>query len=175
MSSSVIYNIIKTSSDHIKSYEKLIKMNYSRDTIGLVYLVDFNINIDDMIIENYDHEKRKYQKKLREEALKKYSGKCVISGQDKEKLLEVAHIKPVKDCENMNEKKDVNNTLLLWLDLHKYFDHYAFSINPDTFEIEVNESDTDNSWLMKYNKMKICHINNNMIKYIKHHYSIFQQ
>ncbi len=161
--------------NHMKSYENLIKMKYSKDIISLVYLVDFDINIDDLVIETQEREKRKYQTKLREEALIKYSGKCVISGQYKERLLEVAHIKSVKDCENIDEKKDVNNTLLLWLDLHKYFDCYAFSINPKTFEIEVDESKEDNSWLMKYNKMKICHINNDMIKYIEHHYSIFRQ
>ncbi len=175
MSASTIYNIIKRGDNHLTTYDNLIKKNYSNDIIKIVYLIDFDINIDDLLIETQEREKRTYQKQLRKDALNKYSRKCVISGQNKERLLEVAHIKPVKDCDNIDEKKDVNNTLLLWLDLHKYFDHYAFSINPDNFTIEVDNSKDDNLWLMKYNKMVLCDINDEMTKYIKHHYSIFLQ
>ena len=173
MTTTAIYNIIKNTNNHLQTYENLIKTDYSKDIIKIVYLIDFGINIDDLIIEKQEREKRKYQKQLRDEALIKYSRKCAISGQNKERLLEVAHIKPVKDCENINEKKDVNNTLLLWLDLHKYFDNYSFSINPDSFEIEVDSTKDDNLWLMKYNKMVLCDIDNKMIKYLKHHYLIF--
>ena len=139
------------------------------------YICNAMININDLLIESHEHEKRKYQRKLREDALKRYSGECVISGENKQKLLEVAHIKAVKDCENINEKKDINNTLLLWLDLHKYFDHYAFSINPHTFKVEVDTRNEDNLWLMKYNGMKLNCANPDMVKYIKHHYLIFQK
>ena len=175
MQTSNIYNLIKNSNDYLKSYYDLKGMNYSDDIIELVYLIDFDININDLLIESHEREKRKYQRKLREDALKRYSGECVISGENKQKLLEVAHIKAVKDCENINEKKDINNTLLLWLDLHKYFDCYAFSINPHTFKVEVNASIEDNLWLKKYNGIKLNCINPKMVKYIYHHYLNFQK
>lgn len=170
MTTNNIYHLIKDENNYLKSYEKLRSMDYPNDILELVYLVDFNIDINNLVIEKQEYEKRKYQRKLRVQALKKYYGKCVISGENKHKLLEVAHIKAVKDCENINEKKDINNTLLLWLDLHKYFDHYTFTINPQTLKIEVNTNNEDNLWLMKYSGMKLNCVNPEMVKYIEHHY-----
>ena len=145
----------------------------------MVFSLDFNINLDDLINEKYEnekyenHEKRIYQSKLRKDAIERYYGKCVISGEDKHKLLEVAHIKAVKDCESINEKKDINNNLLMWIDLHKYFDDYSFSINPKSFKIEVDHRSDDNLWLMKYNGVKLNYVNTDMTKYIEYHYSEF--
>lgn len=175
MTTDIIYNIIKSGDDYLETYEKLKKLKYSDDIIELVFLVDFDIYVSDLIIEKQEKEKRKYQCKLRRDALRRYSEKCVISGQDKKRLLEVAHIKAVKDCKNINEKRDINNTLLLWLDLHRYFDDYEFSINPETLKIEVNLNNNDNEWLLKYNNMKIDCINNDMIEYINYHYTKYKK
>ncbi len=62
MSSLVIHNIIKTTKNHTKSYEKLIKMGYSKDIIRFIYFVDYNINIDELIIENKECQKNQFWK-----------------------------------------------------------------------------------------------------------------
>lgn len=183
MTTSIIYDIIKNSNDRKQTYRELIT-KYSKELVELVYLVDFDINInDDGYNDDNDDEDNKYnkreceirtyQQKLRNDAINKYNGKCVISGENKQRILEVAHIKPVSECDDINEKKDINNTLLLWIDLHRYFDCYAFSINPRTHMIEVNMNDEEYEWLYKYNSMKIDCINNRMTKYINHHYTKF--
>lgn len=156
---------------------ELTKRNYRKDIIDLVFLIDFNVNVAEIendIIEKDEKEMRRYQKELRSIALERYSNRCVISGETKIKLLEVAHIKPVKDCTNLHEKKDINNTLLLWLDIHKYFDAYQLSINPANCKVEINVLDEDNAWMKKYKGMKVNCINENMKKYLEHHYNIFR-
>ena len=92
---------------------------------------------------------------------------CVISGISEEILLEVAHIKPVSKCDTEKEKVDINNTLLLWIDIHKYFDTYMISINPKTTKVEVKCD-----YLMKYNGIKI-NVNEQTKKYLKNHYSTY--
>lgn len=172
MTTEEIYKFIKRGKDHIESYNTMVKLNYCKDLIDLVYFVDFNIDVTDLAHNIEEREKRKYQRELRNLALDKYSNKCVISGENKIRLLETAHIKSVKDCDNINEKKDIDNVLLLWVDIHKYFDDYQISINPDTCMVEVNDLDEDNDWMQIYNGIKI-ECNDRMKKYIRHHYSIF--
>lgn len=172
MTTSNIYDIIKNSNNQEQTYIDLTA-KYNKELVDLVYLVDFDIDINRDICDKHEREIRTYQQKLRNDAIIRYSGKCVISGETKQRLLEVAHIKPVSDCSNINEKKDINNTLLLWIDLHKYFDCYAFSINPKTYRIEVNMNIEEYEWLHKYQNMKIDCIDDKMSKYIIHHYTIF--
>jgi hypothetical protein len=171
-----IYNIIKKTDNHCDAYVELTKRKYDKDLIELVFSLEFDVDVSVLIediIEKDEKEKRRYQKELRDLALKKYSGTCVISGEKRVLLLEVAHIKPVKDCLNINEKKDINNTLLLWVDIHKYFDAYRLSINPQSCTIEVDKNNKDTEWLMKYDGLKLKSVNQCMIKYIEHHYDAF--
>jgi len=167
------HNISQKGTNYLDLYNKMIKMNYSKELIELVFFIDFNTDIQDLISVHEEREKRKYQAELRVLALNRYFGKCVISGENKTKLLEVAHIKPVKDCMSLNEKKDLDNTLLLWMDIHKYFDAYQISINPNTQMIEINDKEPDNEWMDQYNGMKIRCINAKMKKYLEHHYGNF--
>jgi hypothetical protein len=178
MTTSEIYEVIKCSNNYTDAYIELTKRNYRKDIINLVFLLDFNVNVDDIeddIIEKDEKEKRKYQKELRNKALERYSNRCVISGETKSKLIEVAHIKPVKDCSNMSEKKDIDNALLLWCDIHKYFDAYQISINPINCKVEINDTNEENAWMKKYKGMKLNCVNDNMKKYLEHHYNIFRR
>ena len=110
---------------------------------------------------------RNYQQKLREECLDRYDYTCVISGEKKKKSVETCHIKGVSEC-NKKEKKDIENTLLLSRDIHKYFDEYQITINPETCKVEVKDDD-DNEWLMKYDGKDIELTKKNK-KYLEHHY-----
>jgi predicted restriction endonuclease len=152
-------------------YDKLIQQHNKND-IKFVLITLYNINIETLEKIEYDYkEKRQYQQLLREAVIKKYNGKCIISGCDRLKCLECAHIKPVNEC-IQREKCDVNNALLLWIDLHKYFDNYDFSINPKTYLTEVNEKCIDYKWLKEYENIKV-ELSKENITYVQHHYNKF--
>ena len=110
-------------------------------------------------------ESRFYQKKLRKECMNKYNNKCIISGNKEEILLEVAHIIPVSECNTNKQKSDVNNTLLLWVDIHRFFDKYLISINPKTSKVE-----TKKKYLEKYDQLYV-RLNDETKKYLEHHYN----
>lgn len=143
-------------------FNNLIR-TYNINDINFVYLVYYGVNIEEYT--RYElREKRKYQKILRKELLKKCI-KCSISGISEEILLEVAHIVPVSECVNVHDKQNIDNVLLLWIDIHKFFDNYDISINPRTCLVE-----TLYPYLKKYNGLMID-INDGMKKYLKHHYN----
>ena len=54
-------------------------------------------------------------------------------------VCEAAHIIPFSKCENF----DIDNGLLLNSILHKLFDKYDWSINPNSLCIEINKVSTD--------------------------------
>jgi len=151
----------------IMIYKELIK-KYNENDIQFVLLTYFKYDIENLLKIKFENkEKRNYQNLLRQQAFEKFNNKCVISGNDEELLLEVAHIKPVSECKDINEKSDINNVLLLWIDIHKYFDNYKISINPNTGCVETNCD-----YFKKYEGKKI-NINIEMKKYLEHHYFKF--
>ena len=60
--------------------------------------------------------------------------KCIITDMDNE-VCEAAHIIPFSESPNF----DIDNGILLNLILHKLFDDYVWSINPDTLRIVVSD------------------------------------
>ena len=77
---------------------------------------------------------REGQEDFREILLKVYGGKCAITGCNVEDTLDAAHISPYKGS-NSNA---IANGLLLRADIHRLFDCYLISINPDTHKIVVS-------------------------------------
>jgi len=111
---------------------------------------------------------RPAQEIFREELLKKYK-KCMITTDDTstcEAQLEAAHIIPF--CQDMNNNS-IDNGLLLKANIHKTFDRYYWTINPDTLMVEV-KNNVDAGDIMKYRGKKIeCSVN--MIKNLRERYS----
>jgi hypothetical protein len=156
-----------TSYDYLTNFETL-KQYYDEDYIKFTLLTEFDIDIDMEIRKDIENkEKRFYQKKLRKESLNMYNNKCIISDNKEDILLEVAHIVPVSECDNNSEKGDVYNTLLLWVDIHRFFDKYLISINPET-GIVITNCD----YLKQFNGKYIV-LNNKTQKYMKQHYNKF--
>jgi predicted restriction endonuclease len=168
-----IDNFIKNNKDKYSFYEIYNKLaaKHPINDIRLIMLMNYDIDIDEHINKiTRNIEVRQYQSKLKTIALKRYNNKCIISGKTRLKCLEAAHIKPVSDCDNLNEKKDIDNILLLWIDIHRYFDSYDISINPTNQRVVVNLNKDDNKWLLKYDNKKIDGLNYNTLKYLRHHY-----
>lgn len=154
---------------HIVSIYDNLKEKYNEHDIKFTLLTYFNIDIElEMRVNLCEIENRHYQQMLRQRALERFNNKCLISGIGEELLLEVAHIKPVSECESENEKSDINNVLLLWMDIHKFFDANQISINPNTSKVEVKCD-----YLMEYDGKKV-RINEKTKQYLRNHYKKFK-
>lgn len=157
-----IVDIIKNDKNIFNNIEKL-KMIYSIEDIEFAFYIVYGDKITKDI-----KTKRKYQKIMRNKVIKR-DKKCILTGED-EDVCEAAHIKPESNCSIM-ENLDLDNYILLSANMHKRFDNYLWSINPDTFNIVIskkNKSDT----LNKYNNVHL-NLSKNMKKYIEHHYNKF--
>ena len=99
----------------------------------------FNIDIQFMLNNLYNIkiiEKKKIrmeQSEFRKKILENFNNTCIITGQNCIDELEAAHIIPVSE----NENYDIDNGLLLSANIHKTFDKYLWSINPDTLMIDI--------------------------------------
>ena len=130
----------------------------------LLYNLYTNINITNL----QQKEQRLDQNSFRKELIKKYN-KCLISDSiDIE--CEACHIIPYSICKNF----DIDNGLLLSSDLHKTFDKYYWSINPNTLKIEINKNINDCGKIKKYENVQInLNVNNNIYNNLLYHYNIF--
>mgnify|MGYP001179765974 CR=1 FL=1 len=79
------------------------------------------------------------QRKFRDKLIKKYDSKCALLGIHSS-LCDAAHILPYSDCENSNDKYDVNNGILLSATLHKAYDRNYFWIDENSCQIKINYS-----------------------------------
>ena len=130
----------------------------------LLYNLYTNINITNL----QQKEQRLDQNSFRKELIKKYN-KCLISDSiDIE--CEACHIIPYSICKNF----DIDNGLLLSSDLHKTFDKYYWSINPNTLKIEINKNINGCGKIKKYENVQInLNLNNNIYNNLLYHYNIF--
>ena len=79
---------------------------------------------------------REGQAKFRAELLNVYNGKCAMTDCDVEAVLEAAHIFPYRGTKS----NYIANGLLLRSDIHKLFDQYLISINPNTNRIVISSN-----------------------------------
>jgi hypothetical protein len=160
-----------------KSYFEImehLKHEYDTNDIKFVFLNDYNYDIELEERLTFDmRERRHYQQLLRAKTLERYREKCVITGIDRIRCLETAHIKPVTECVGISEKSDPYNCLLLWMDIHIYFDAYELSINPITFRVEIDMNNPENLWMSQFNHKYIGNLPNGTIEYLKSHYQKF--
>ena len=71
--------------------------------------------------------------------LKRFEGKCVVTGTDVIQVLDAAHIIPVAN----KGTESVENGLLLTASAHRSFDAGLWAINPDTLKIETRPGGPD--------------------------------
>tara|TARA_Y100000768_G_scaffold353291_1_gene305479 strand:+ start:816 stop:1361 length:546 start_codon:yes stop_codon:yes gene_type:complete len=164
----------KNNKDLIQIYHELKdrKEIHLVDILKRVLFEKYNFDVDFELKETEEREKRKYQQKLRKAAFDRYKH-CVISNRPEELLLEAAHIKPVSKCNLIKEKEDIDNILLLWHDIHKYFDNYLVSINPETCLFEIKDN-INTDLFNEFKNKKIDNLNSNTLNYLKNHYNKFK-
>jgi superfamily II DNA or RNA helicase len=146
-------------------YNDLIEaMPSIKNRISLVFQMEYNINPLKLI------EGRNYQSSLRQYVLNKYKS-CIIDNNITSSVrLDCAHIKPVTDC-NEYEKRDTDNILLLWTDLHRCFDRYKLTINPNTCKVEVNTDNEEYLFIKQYNGIHVKELSEGNLRYLQYHYN----
>lgn len=85
---------------------------------------------------NYGNNKRLSQNEFRKQLLNLYESICVVSSNSNPDELEAAHIVEVADGGDY----ELSNGLILEANLHKTFDRYQWTINPDTLKIETKNN-----------------------------------
>lgn len=148
-------------------FKQYDKFNYENEELYILHL-NFMLNnlYNIKIVE--PKRKRLNQKEFREEIINKYQ-QCVITGETCLDELTAAHIVPVSTEENY----DIDNGLLLSENLHKTFDKYKWSINPETLKVEIKK-EINVGTIKKYEgKILEIKINWNMKQYLQQHYNKF--
>ncbi len=125
------YNNQKISKDIYNKYE--LFDYYSKD----IFVEDLDFLLKHVYdIELVDNKKaRLNQKEFRNELIKKYDNKCIISNSDCLTELDACHI--IEHAEETNYS--VSNGLLLKKNLHASFDNNLWCINPNTLTIEIKK------------------------------------
>ena len=107
-------------------YEGLVNSNYSYNDIVIYFFIKHYINIT-----TYDLTKKRIgQPEFRNKLINRF-GTCIITRSD---IFDACHIVPYSESEDM----DINNGILLNKCHHDYYDKYFWSINPSTYNIEIN-------------------------------------
>lgn len=154
--------------ENIFSNLPLLIRTFNIEDIDLALYIMFGKE-DVNIIE--ERKKRMEQHKLRQIVVAR-DKKCIITG-NHEKQCDTAHIKPEIEC-SKEEKLDPDNCILLDKSLHKLFDDYFWSINPNTFRIEVTEEVKDDPTFSIYQyRDKKIKLLSEQLKFIKLHYNNF--
>lgn len=153
--------------DDLYNYKKF---NYIDELIfnnHLTFLLENIYNIK--VIEIDKSRVRLNQKDFREGLLEKFNNKCVVTDEDCIDELEACHIIPINEKECYN----IDNGLILTSNLHKTFDKYLWSINPNTLKIEIkNNKNVGNIKKYKNNKINIK-LNNDLYNNLNYHYNKF--
>ena len=133
-----------------------------------LYYIDLEFMLDNIynikIIET--KLKRMGQQEFRQKILELYNNKCIVSGNDCIIELEAAHIIPVSSQEDYS----LHNGLLLERNIHVSFDKYFWSINPETFMIEVK----DNCGSIKKYEEKKLDLSDEVKSNLREHYNKFK-
>lgn len=121
---------------------------------------------------NYLVRNPKLQNEYRTRIKNRYT-KCIISDMFDD-ICEAAHIIPFTDS-NDKECFDINNGILLNRILHKLFDNFDISINPESLNVEIKKTCRNYEFIKMYDNKHIKILSNypKTIEYLRQHYEKF--
>jgi hypothetical protein len=117
------------------------------------------------------------EKRLNQTEFRKYlierDKRCIITSSNSD-ICEACHIIPYSECGD-DIKFDINNGILLEAGLHKLFDMYLWSINPNTKILEVNAKIINNNSynLINVYNGKYINFDKNIVDNLRIHYELF--
>lgn len=118
-----------------------------------------------------EQRKRLNQTEFRKNILEKFNYECIITGETCIDELTAAHIVPISE----NENYDIDNGLLLVENIHKTYDKFKWSINPDTLCVEIKQNVNVGSIKQYENKKIDLQLNYNIKQNLSYHYNKFKK
>ena len=155
---------------------KLYETIYNRyDVFGYENEELYKLHLDFMLKNLYNitiiknNKKRLGQVEFRKLLLKKFNNKCIVTNETCQDELTASHIIPIHE----DESYDIDNGLILSETLHRTFDKYKWSINPDTLKIVIDPRQNVGSIKKYQNKKLDLVMNEHLYNNISHHYNNF--
>jgi len=128
------FKTTKDTSQIIKYLYNDLKDKTKKELLDFIFFDMFNYeNNQEETIQDKIQRKDWYFKK----DVKNYYKKCIITGRS-EYICEVAHIYPFSDS-SLDDKYNPYNGILICRDLHKLFDNKLLKINPDNFQLLLDD------------------------------------
>ena len=163
-----LYESNYSDNDEVKKYEDIPKLINNINEIELSHSL---IESEKEVLIKYRIGQSLYRSKLIE-----YWNGCSVSDCKVLEVLISSHIKPYRDCENLEEKFDLYNGLLLSPNYDRLFDKYLISFNENgqiliskTLCIdELNKLGIKKNDILKKDKLSTEHV-----KYLSHHNAKF--
>ena len=117
--------------------------------------------------------RRLYQGRYRKQLIERNNGRCQLTHRDAI-ICEACHIRPHSVCDDQ-DKYNPDNGLLLCRDLHRLFDEYMFSINPEKEEVIFSQKALENELLNDYHYLHGMHLHlvEGNKPFLQEHYQIF--
>lgn len=111
------------------------------------------------------------QSQFRKVLIDKYQ-KCIITDNDCIKELSASHIVPYAVTNN----NDINNGLLLAEQIHRTFDIFYWTINPNTLKVEINRNVFNVGTIKNYENKRIkLELNQCIYNNLLWHYTRFKK
>uniref|UniRef100_UPI0025F270AB HNH endonuclease n=1 Tax=unclassified Thalassolituus TaxID=2624967 RepID=UPI0025F270AB len=111
------------------------------------------------------------QKEFRDLVVRRYSGQCCFTGCTEAAVLEAAHIMPyMGDHSNL-----IDNGLLLRVDLHRLFDRFLISVNPDDLSLAISKNIHDAYYQSLSGRSLSITVTNLTRQFLKRHYDTFMK
>ena len=161
----------KMYSNALKRYRLYKKMNTDIGILEVIEEVDIN---KDVTLKTTEKEvlikARRGQGQYREDLLKKYCSKCIMTDIDIKQVLIASHIKPWAVCDN-SERIDVNNGLILSATYDRLFDDglITFDINGKIYISSMISNFNRSKLGLSAGKKYDIKYNSKMADYIKYH------
>lgn len=111
------------------------------------------------------------QRDFRSALLERYGAVCCVTGCEIERLIEAAHIIPYRGAQT----NDQDNGLLLRVDIHRLFDEYLVSIEPEKLFFIVSESIDDPTYKSLHERKLFQLTPKPRRMYIEAHFRRFQK
>lgn len=111
------------------------------------------------------------QANFRDMVIKTYNGICCITDCSEKASLEAAHIRPYSG----KKSNIIENSLLLRADIHKLFDKFMISIQPDNLNLVISKKIKDHYYLSLHGKKLFNGINVPSVVFLREHYETFRK
>jgi hypothetical protein len=161
-----LYDEISEIINYIKPYDivqHFVEEGNDKEEIELILHIYFNIEPHMLAYCGV----RYGQAEFRDQIIKRDTV-CVVTGFNAQEC-EAAHIVPYNKCRSYG----INNGILLSRNVHKLFDDYLWSINPETCKLEIKDSIIGKNYSIEQYSGGIIKLDDITKKQMLYHHNMF--